>query len=161
MSDSIQPGQTTLTDHDDELSNSVGANGHDHADGIFPDEIGLDEIRDAASHRVHAYREAGFKFLGFYDQVLAFIIAYENPRLAAWCIAIATGRRLLTGGCSQKDLADKLGCTKANIVKCTKAIQARFGNSIAGIEPMPGQRSLASCKTFAQVRNGQLNNHHE
>lgn len=104
----------------------------------------------------NAYREAGRDFIAFYDQVLAFILDYENPKLAAWVMAMASGRSLLTGGISQVELAEKLGLTKAAVSKCVKSVQSRFGNRIEGIEPMPGQRTLASCKKFAAVRNHQL-----
>jgi len=127
---------------------------------IVPDslpESGLSpESESEQAEHPNLYREAGLKFLAYYDQVLAFILEADNPRLAAWVIAIASGRRLITGGISQVQLAEKLGCTKGNVSKCVKQVQARFGNSIHGIEPMPGQRSIDSCAKFARVRKEQL-----
>jgi hypothetical protein len=105
---------------------------------------------------VNAYREAGRDFIAFYDQVLAFVMTYESPILAAWVVAVASGRHLLTGGISQVELAERLGVTRATVSKAVKTFQASFGNDIAGIEPMPGQRTLASCKKFAETRNHQL-----
>lgn len=104
----------------------------------------------------NAYREAGRDFIAFYDQVLAFVMGYENPTLAAWVVAMASGRHLLTGGISQVELAERLGVTKAAVSKAIKTFQASAGNNIAGIEPMPGQRQIESCRTFAKVRNQQL-----
>ncbi len=109
--------------------------------------------------RPNHYRAAALKFFPFLDQVLAFVIEYDNPRLAAWVIAIAAGRISLTEGITQRQLADKFGVTKAAVSKCVKTVQARFGNSIAGIEPMPGQRAKESCRKFAEIRHGQINNH--
>lgn len=134
----------------------------DHEVCILPAESDFDlsehpEMTTAAhAGRVNSYREAGQKFLAFYDQVLAFILEYDNPRLAAWVIAMASGRTALTGGISQVELAERFNCTKANVSKCVKLVQARFGNSITGIEPMPGQRSMDACRKFAEIRNQQI-----
>lgn len=123
---------------------------------IIPDEPSAESDEPHHIERVNSYREAGQRFLAFYDQVLAFIIESENPRLTAWCVAIASGRRLITGGISQVELAAKLGCKKQNVSKVVKQVQSKFGNSIHGIEPMPGQRSATACAKFARVRNKQL-----
>lgn len=130
-------------------------------DCILPAEPHKDEYPHDPTGKDHAqavnsYREAAKNFLPFLDQVLAFVINYENPRLAAFVIAIATGRTALTNGISQKELADRVGLTRAAVSKCTKSVQARFGNSISGIEPMPGQRSMSSCRKLSEVRNNQL-----
>lgn len=138
----------------------------DHADGHGAEipfhAFDFDKIDerihpDAAPHTEGHYRAAGRAFVAFYDQVLSFILSYDNPRLAAYVVAMASGRSLLTGGISQKELADRLGITKAAVSKAVKNFQARFGNDIAGIEPMPGQRSMQSCKNFARIRTNQLN----
>lgn len=123
------------------------------------DEIDARIHPDAAPHSEHEYRAAGRAFLGFFDQCLSFMLAYEtnNPRLAVWVVAIASGRGHITGGISQQELADRLGIKKAAVNKAVKTFQASFGNDIAGIEPMPGQRSQVSCHKFAAVRNQQLN----
>jgi hypothetical protein len=76
-------------------------------------------------------------------------------------VAIAAGRTTLTDGASQQDLADKFSLSKAAINKCCKALQARLGNSIDGIEPMDGQRKIESCRKFARARNQQINHHTE
>jgi hypothetical protein len=106
---------------------------------------------------VNHYRAAALKFFPFLDQVLAFVMQYPDPRLAAWVIAIAAGRTSLTDGASQQDLANKFGITRAAVNKCCKALQTRLGNSIDGIEPMDGQRKIESCRKFSQVRNQQIN----
>jgi hypothetical protein len=111
---------------------------------------------EAPAHLANPYREAARHFISFYDQVLAFILAYENPRLAAYVAAMGSGRALLTGGISQKELADRLGITRSAVSKAVKNFQASVGNEIAGIEPMPGQRSTESCRKFSIVRNQQL-----
>ncbi len=111
---------------------------------------------DAAPHSANDYREAGRAFISFYDQVLMFILTSENPRLAAWVVAMASGRSLITDGISQKELADRMGITKAAVSKCVKKLQARFGNRIEGIEPMPGQRPQEACRNFARIRTDQL-----
>lgn len=108
---------------------------------------------------VNHYRETALKFFPFLDQVLSFVMTYDNPRLAAWVVAIAAGRTSLTDGASQQDIADKFGITKAAVNKCTKALQARLGNSIDGLPPGGGQRTIKSCQTFARVRNEQINHH--
>lgn len=108
-------------------------------------------------YRETAYREAALKLLPVLDQILSFVMTYDNPRLACWVAALALGRNSLTDGASQQDLADKFSVTKAAINKCCKALQARLGNSIDGIEPMGGQRTIKSCQKFARVRNEQIN----
>ena len=128
------------------------------------DTFSFDEIDARICHAddpdhpktANAYREAGRDFIAFYDSSLAFVMTYENPQLAAWVLAMASGRSLLTGGISQVQLAEKLGLTKAAVSKCVKSVQARFGNRIEGIEAMPGQRTQASCRKFAAVRKSQL-----
>jgi hypothetical protein len=107
------------------------------------------------------YREAAMKFFPFLDQCLSFIMQYPDAHLAAWVVAIAAGRNSLSDGATQQDLADKFGITKAAVNKCVKALQARLGNSIDGIEPMGGQRKIESCRKFARVRNQQINHHTE
>lgn len=110
-------------------------------------------------YRETAYREAALKLLPVLDQILSFVMTYDNPRLACWVAALALGRNSLVDGASQQDLADKFSVTKAAINKCCKALQARLGNSIDGIEPMGGQRKIESCRKFAHVRNQQINHH--
>jgi len=107
---------------------------------------------------VNAYREAGRDFIAFFDQILFFIMSHPDPKLAAWVAAMASGRHLLTGGISGKELGERLGLTKAAVSKSIKTLQARLGNDIAGTPAMPGQRSVESCQKFAQIRNSQLEN---
>lgn len=123
------------------------------------DEIDARIHPDAAPHSEHEYRAAGRAFLGFFDQCLAFMLTYEteHPQLPVAVVALACGRSHILGGVSQKEIADRLGISKAAVSKAVKTFQASFGNDIAGIEPMPGQRSQASCHKFAAVRNQQLN----
>lgn len=118
--------------------------------------IHADTGPDTGQHTANAYREAGRAFVAFYDQVLNYLLTCDNPRLAAYVVAMASGRSLLTGGISQKELGDRLGLSKAAVSKAIKTFQASFGNRIAGIEPMPGQRAIESCRRFATVRNHQL-----
>ncbi len=139
----------------EDLADASGDESHCHH---FNFEAIDERIHPEASgpHATNAYREAGRAFIAFYDQSLGFILSYPDARLAAYVVAMASGRSLLTNGISQKELADRLGITRACVSKAVKNFQARFGNDIAGIEPMPGQRSMESCKNFSNVRKNQL-----
>jgi len=106
------------------------------------------------SDEPNLYREAAVHFVAELDRVLSFIIEADNKTLSAYCLAIAFGRTGITGGETQAALAIRLGVTRAAVTRCVKQIQARFGNEIVGIEPMPGQRSTEACKKFSKTRKG-------
>lgn len=130
---------------------------------VFSDEPPEDETGHALcphchKRRINDYRAAAIRWLAFFDQALSFVLQHNNPRLAAWVLAIATGRVTLTNGITQRQLAERLGLTKAAVSKAVKNVQAAFGSSIEGIEPMPGQRSMDSCRNFARARNKQITN---
>src|SRR5688572_24455724 len=98
--------------HDPEITNghSHVHNGHEAVEDFefIPDEIKLEHVRTLGASRVNLYREAGQNFLSFFDQVLVLILESENPRLATMCIAQATGRRLISGGIAQTEIAEKM-----------------------------------------------------
>lgn len=122
-----------------------------HVDPVYPDE-----------HEPQTpFREIARLFLGELDRILAFIIESENPRLAAYCLAFAMGRNDLTGCKTPADIARKCGVGQimgadndgvACVSGVIKKIQRRFGKNIAGIQPMPGQRTESACKTFSKTR---------
>jgi hypothetical protein len=131
--------------------------GQQQPDGVeLPDEITIADVREIHAAPPNSYREAGRRFLAFFDQSIAFISTYENPRLAALCVAHATGRSLITGGKSQQQIADELSLSRAAVNKCVKTVQSQLGSNICGISPMPGQRSVEACRHFAEVRVKQL-----
>lgn len=115
-----------------------------------------DESDDHFNARVNEYREASIAFLRFYDSSLAFVMSYENPVLAAWVVAMATGRTAITGGIEQKELAERLGVTKAAVNKAVSQVRARFGPTIQGLTDMPGQRTQKGRQHMAQARFKQL-----
>ena len=99
-----------------------------------------------------AYREAATYFVGVLDGVLTFMKVAENKPLAVDCLAAAFGRHHITGADSQEQIGRNNGVGKADVSREIKRIQKRFGSSIKGIEPMPGQRSKQACDKFSKTR---------
>jgi hypothetical protein len=101
------------------------------------------------------YREAALLFIAELDRVLSYIAQAENKTVATRALAFAFGRHHINGCESQSEIANKIGVCRADISREVKKIQRSFGNSIAGIKPMPGQRSEAACHKFSQTRKQQ------
>jgi hypothetical protein len=152
--------------------NEFTENGNGHVAFIAPGEVdrveefSYDEVDRRLSGETHppaapenSYRQAALKFLPLLDQILVFIMMHENPRFAVWVAAASIGRTSVTAGASQMDIAEKFSVTKAAVNKATKTLQAHLGNSIFGIEAMPGQRKKESCQKMARARNKQINQH--
>ena len=132
-----------------ERGNPLEAELESYPDHHYPDESD-DDIP------LNLYREAALRFdEKFFAIATAFKEYKGNKEFAFDCILAAFGGRYwsATGCRSQSELAQKWGCTKANVSNLVKKLQ---GKRFLNIPPAPGQRSLEGCQHMSQSSKKQL-----
>ncbi len=116
------------------------------------DEAELQEIHP------NIYRQCAIIFTDRIFSIACCVMSYKgNKQFAFECVLAAQGGRFwsVLGVKDQDALADRWGCTKANVSKLVKKFQ---GPGYLNMPPMPGQRTLAGCANMKASRKKQLNN---